>query len=220
MTLTYIIARFAILTAVVSAAWGSPIGDPAMGLDDGSLSSPISGASFTPVNGGGVFDFFNDTRITITLLTFETTVLPGLNAGQLAEFICNDANTPGHPNPFFLSCSITYTSSTGRMDVSFFGTDAQHPGILPEDTSCGPSATVVCPGHFLVTLNDGFSLDPGATGGWNDPTLVGDGPIHFGVADIQSFGVDIPEPSTLWLAAGAIGVLGLLKFKQKKSGFS
>jgi len=216
MTLTPTIVRFAVLAAFVSAASASPVGDPAMGLDDGSLSSPISEAFFTPMNGGGVFDFFNDTARTITLLTFDTTVLPGLSADQLAEFVCNDANTPGHPNKFFVNCAITYTSSNGFLEVSFSGTDARHPGILPADSNCQDTGQVVCgQGHFFVTLNDGFSLDPAATGGWNDPALVGNNPIHFGVAEIQSFGVDIPEPSTLWLAAGAIGVLGALKFKRK-----
>src|SRR5438067_13267536 len=133
MTLTITIARFALIAAVAGAAWASPIRDPAMGLDDGSLSSPISGASFTPINGGGVFDFFNDTGHVITLLTFQTTVLPGLSTDQLAAFVCNDASTGGHANPFFLSCSVTYQSSTGVMEVSFFGTDSQHPGILPVD---------------------------------------------------------------------------------------
>ena len=212
------IARIAIVAALVSAAWGSTINDPAMGLDDGSLSSPITGASFAPINGGGVFDFFNDTGQIITLLTFETTVLPGLTPGQLALFVCNDANTPGHPNPFFLNCSITYTSSTGVMDISFFGTDAQHPGILPVDPACRDTIQTLCTaGHFFVTLNDGFSLDPTSNGGWNDPTLVGDGPVQFGVTDIVA---DNPEPATLWLAAGAIGFLGLLKRKRKTASSS
>src|SRR5215467_6063909 len=123
MMLASAVARFAVLAALASAAWGSTIRDPAMGLDDGSLSSPISGATFTPVNGGGVFDFFNDTGQLITLLTFETAVLPGLTPGQGAAFVCNDAATPDHPNPFFLSCSITYNPSSGLMDISFFGTD-------------------------------------------------------------------------------------------------
>src|SRR5262249_42347383 len=162
-----IIARFAVVAALASASWASTVTDPAMGLDDGSLSSPITGASFTPVNGGGVFDFFNDTGQIITLLTFETTVLPGLTPGQLALFVCNDANTPGHPNPFFLNCSIAYNGLNGLMDISFFGTDSQHPGILPVDTSCSIGVQVqTCPGHFFVTLNDGFTLD-GASGGWN-----------------------------------------------------
>jgi hypothetical protein len=188
-----------------------------MGLDDGSLSSGISGASFSPINGGGVFGFFNDTGRIITLLTFDTTILPGLSPGQIAEFVCNNAGTEIDPNPFFLNCSIRYNSSNGLMDILFSGTDAQHQGILPVNSNCNP-APAPCTGHFLVTLNDGFSLAPTATGGWNDPALVGNGAIRFGVAEIQSFGVDIlPEPSTLWLAAGAVGVLGVLRFKRKKT---
>ena len=206
MTLKSTIARFAVLAAIVSAAWGNTINDPAMGLDDGSLSSPITGATFSPINGGGVFDFFNDTGHLITTITFQTTVLPGLSAAQLAAFICNDATTPGHPNPFFLNCSIGYESTTGVMDISFFGTDTQHPGILPLDTSCG-DGDPLCSGHFFVTLNDGFSLT-GANGGWNDPTLVGSNPIQFSV--------DLPEPSTGLLVAGALGVMAAIRIRRKR----
>ena len=75
----------------------------------------------------------------------------------------------------------------------------------------GFGSGVVVPGYGLSLQNrgHGFSLDPTATGGWNDPTLVGENPIRFGVADIES--TAIPEPSTGWLIAGAIGVLGALK---------
>ncbi len=213
MLSTSTIARFAVFASLASVAWGSPVGDPAMGLDDGSLSSPISNATFTPINGGGVFDFFNDTGAVITLLTFQTTVLPGLSAAQLGLFVCNDATTSGHPNPFFLSCSITYNGSDGLMDISFFGTDALHPGILPADPTCtAPVQNSNCSiGHFFVTLNDGFSLDPVATGGWNDPARVGDNTVGFGVDAINT-----PEPATVWLAAGAIGLLGVLKLRRRK----
>ena len=201
------------LATLAVAAWAGPITDPAMGLDDGSLSSPITGATFSPINGGGVFEFFNDTGRQITLLAFETTVLPGLTSDQLATFVCNDAVTRARSNPFFLNCSIAYQSVTGVLDVSFFGTNSGHPGIPPADPGCeDTSQTHLCAGHFFVILNDNFAFSPNA-GGWADPTLVGPNPITF---DVSSIVTDTPEPATAGLAGAGTMLLAILCHRRRR----
>jgi len=210
------IRLIALASLAAAVAWAGPITDPAMGLDDGSLSSPITGATFSPINGGGVFDFFNDTGELIALLTFDTTVLPGLLPEQIAAFVCNDANTPGHPNPFFVNCSISYHFDTGLIDISFFGLDTNHLGIPPGDPNCHSSIQHnPCVGHFFVTLNDNFTLFPNGPGGWNDPALVGPNGITFGVAGISPTS-SIPEPSISCLTAGALGFLAIIWRRRKK----
>jgi hypothetical protein len=217
----------------VAAAIGSIAGasvikdpDPSMGLDSGSLSDPISTQTiFRPINGGGVFGFFNAGTSLITQLIFQTTILPNLTPQQIAGvFTCNDANTQALPNPFFLNCAVNYTQD-GALRIDFFGVNPPtpdpfggdlvglHEGIPPilpgcRNTPDAQGCTDV--GHFLITLNDGF-LTTGANGGWSPDRTPGvftaDGPT-FGVAEIDLAGA--PEPATAVLSLSALLALAVL----------
>ncbi len=225
-----------ILIAVLSAAASaSPIKDPQMGLDSGSLSDPITlDTMFSPNgNGGGAFGYFNATGFFIRGLVFGTTILPGLTTDQLAGvFSCNDQSTPGHPNPFFMNCFVNYTPSTGQLKIAFFGTfpeevpgdpgddeAGEHEGIPPTpprclDTPDAPGCRQV--GHFIVTLNNNYTPSPSGTGGWSTTATPGiflPGGPTFEVLEIDT----APEPGTAGMLCGAlIGLAGLAYRRRKR----
>src|SRR6186997_106407 len=121
-----------LLAAISTAAWAGVIKDPAMGVDVDSNSDPLSGGiNFTPVNGGGVFSYFNDTGHLITELLFETFAAPNLPQQEVIDaFVCNASN---NQNPFFLDCSVDYQPSDGKLTIDFFGINPpDNDGILGE----------------------------------------------------------------------------------------
>jgi hypothetical protein len=164
-----------------------------MGLESDSLSDPITvNTTFRPINGGGVFGFFNPTPLTIIALDFQTALKSGLDPATLVGvFFCNDANTPIHPNPFFTNCALDYNPTNGSLVISFFGVDDdggiqtlskasskdceeddpifERLGILPLLADCAQTPDApgcTGQGHFVVTLNDGF-VTTGTSGGWS-----------------------------------------------------
>lgn len=139
--------------------------DPQMGMEaGGDPLAFLGGTQFTPdENGGGVFQYFNDTGGTILSVTFVANI--GANVTDLPPFSCNNASDPTAPNPFFLFCSINYFANNGNLQFIFFGTN---PG------TGGPDEGIPALGNFDITLNDGFSLTVDQ-GGWNqlnDPTFT------------------------------------------------
>lgn len=196
-----------------------------MGVKVGSLSDPFSaGASILPVNGGGVFGFYNPFSTFLTSLEFDVTIKTGLSPADVsAAFVCNDASTPGvNANPFFLHCGVAYNSESGFLAINFFGVNPAETGEAPNNSEAGeqegippliptcaltpdgPGCTGV--GHFLITLNDNFAVGGAPSGGWSvarSPDIFATDPV------IKVAGV--PEPSSAaLLLAGLVG-LGLLR---------
>jgi hypothetical protein len=201
------------LLTVCGTAWAGIIPgppDPDIAMDAGSFSSAIGvGVQFAPINGGGIFGFFNGLGGVITSLTLQTNALPGLNADQVATFQCRQ------PTSFFHNCTISYTGATGLLSVNFSGTDPldgdedtdpeifEFEGIPPIPAGCTDSESEFCQskGHFGINLNDGDIFTPPGqgSGGWsvaNSPTLFAQDPI-FTVTDIQL----APEPAPFALLA-------------------
>jgi hypothetical protein len=200
-----------------------------MGVKVGSLSDPfLPGGSIVPVNGGGVFGFYNPLRTFITSLEFDVTIKAGLNSVDVSEaFVCNDATTPnGNANPFFLNCGVAYNPDSGFLVISFFGVNppdpdppgdseaGEHEGIPPLRPGCAltpddPGCTVV--GHFLITLNDHFAIRGAPSGGWSvdrSPDLFATDPV------IRIAGA--PEPSSGVLLLAGLAGLGFLKSRSTR----
>ena len=228
MSLKHLLVRCGwLLVLSAAAARAGVISDPQMGVEAGDLSQPITtGVNFIPNSGGGVFGFYNGTGQIITELVFQTTILSGLNLTQdqiNGVFTCNAPSTSGHPNPFFLDCSVGYVNLTGLLTISFYGVyppDGDElptdpfpqanevgeqegiPPILPGCSSNPDSDACRDVGHFLITLNTDFAV-AGASGGWSNTATPGiftpSGPT-FTVAEVDA----APEPSPAILLAPAL----------------
>lgn len=200
------------------------IPDPQMGMEPSSASMPFNLplTAITPGSGGGgVFDYYNATGLTITFVQFSVQLLPNLDAATVdSAFSCNeyDPTDPSISNPFFLFCGVGYTPDTGQLLITFSGTNAEAPGILPLLPGCsstpdGPPADCTSQGHFILTLNDGYATS-GDSGGWTSSTAAGAALFGTGVTpsitlmDIET--AYTPEPATaLSLCAGLLAAAGL-----------
>jgi hypothetical protein len=231
---TKIIKLVLALTATVllsgGAARANGIIDPQMKILEDEFSDAIFlGMQFSAnASGGGVFGFFNGAGQTITQMTFETLIQPGISAGDIASaFFCNQGNF----NPFFQFCRIDYLASSGRMTVAFWGTNLSptpyHLGVQPLPAGCTPAIAdqqspldCTTQGHFAMSLSNSFSLtDP--VGGWLDPLVALPGGVTFTVTELQyTFGAtpqltaQVPEPGTIGLMAGALA--GLAWFRKRR----
>lgn len=219
---TWVLKAGAVLMGLSAVAWGGVIQDPAMGVEGGVFSDPIGvGVTFIPVNGGGVFGFFNPFATFITALDFQVQIRTGLSSSLIAAaFTCNDQSTTASPNPFFLNCSISYDSVTGLLGISFFGVNPMTPDTTPFDTEigkregipplaipCRPPAPEDCSprGHFAITLNNNFSVSTDSSGGWRpgaSPDLFDTVPT----ITTTAVTLDAPEPGTLLLGLPLLGV--------------
>jgi hypothetical protein len=213
-----------IAALVGGSGWAGTLSDPSMGVKVGSLSEPfLAGGSIMPVNGGGVFGYYNPFSTFITSLEFDVTIKTGLSPIDVSKaFVCNDAKTPGgNANPFFLNCGVAYNLDSGLLLISFFGVNPPSesgaggqegiPPLLPGcgHTPDGPGCTVV--GHFLITLNDNFSIQGDPSGGWSvarSPDLFTTDPV------IRIDGV--PEPSSGVLLFGGLAGLSFLAWKSAR----
>ncbi len=234
MSFPRVVASWLLAGLISAPLLAGVIKDPSMGMEGGDLSDPITtNTVFAPTNGGGVFGFFNPLPVPIAAITFETLILPHLTFTDLsAVFSCNDASTKGtSSNPFFLHCGVDYAFDTGLLTISFYGTNpfdgdedgsdderGEWEGIPPLAPGCAPphQDDPGCRdvGHFLITLNDGFSIDPNnPSGGWqNTPgsTLFLPGGPKFTPSQI-----DTPEPASAVL----LGIFLLLVLAAVKRGF-
>jgi hypothetical protein len=221
------------------SAWAGIIQDPAAQIDAGSGSNPLSTlGAFSPcgdLNMGqctGLISLYNDTGGLITSVTLNVEIDPGLSIGTInANFNCNTASLG---NPFFLNCTITYTSapgsSYGLLTISFLGVNPFVPpssgeidlkglneGIPPVPAACLPDPDLQCPssdvGHFEFNFLDLGSLTyNGANSGWIDGSadnlFLGGTTPTFEAPLYTDAG--IPEPGTSSLLAAGLLSLVLL----------
>jgi hypothetical protein len=203
-----------LLTLTVPASAGI-IPDPAMSIEEDSLSSAVSeGFSFVAdANGGGIFGFYNDTGFLITRIDIDT--LANRNIGSRtfeAAFQCN--------SPFFLDCRFFYNPNTGALRISFLGTNSDHQGI----PSCGDSCLDSRIGHFAINLNNPPPEQD--HGGWNLAEFFpqDDGPPN--PEDPEQRPTDAPtgfvgtvnptpEPSTMMLLLSS-ALLGGLALRRRR----
>ena len=191
------------------AAWATPI-DPRISIDDGGLSPAIDvGNTFITVNGGGVFDYLNNTGQFITTLGFQTTVNTGIEDFN-SVFSCASG--------FFLNCSFDYNGDTGLLKILFSGVNPEDHESEPEcDSEAGeqegiPSIQEGCTnvGHFRINLNDLES----ETGSWD--TVSSNGQLQFEVQQINN--TVLPEPSTLVLfGMSLLLIAGIARRRQSRN---
>jgi hypothetical protein len=217
------------LGALSTGAMAGTITDPAMSMDAGSFSTPLGAFnSFTPTNGGGVLDLFNDTGELITSIEFQTNLPAGMTPRAVeALFSCNNASDLTLANPFFLNCSVDYNPNSGQLSILFsgvnpvtgdvfvnngVGTDQGIPPLLPGCTV--PTAdTPLCAvqAHFAISFNDNFVFTGPPSGGWSttsNPSLFPSQPT-FGPPTVTLEQLT-PEPSPAILVAAGLLTLAAL----------
>jgi hypothetical protein len=165
--------------------------DPQMAVESAGDPNPFNGGTFfspDPTDGGGVFQFYNNTGSTIIAITFGAFVTTGLGTDSnpaLPPLSCNMGDDVTAPNPFFTSCMPSYDPTSGELDFKFFGlSDPQSgidkgippiiPGCTYDNANTPPSDNNCTQGTFSVSLNFNFSLE-GDSGGWGtlgDPTFT------------------------------------------------
>jgi hypothetical protein len=227
MPSTRLVAVGAMLVALSGGAMAGTITDPAMTMDAGSFSTALSAFTlFTPINGGGVLDLFNDTGEILTSFELQTTLISGLpRAATQAAFTCNP--NPFQTNPFFLGCSVNYNPNSGQLSIQFSGVNpadgdefsnpevGTQQGIPPLPQGCtiaeASADTGACgfQGHFAISFNDNLSFTGPPAGGWStsaNPSLFSTQPT-FGPPVVTLEQVPTPEPSSVFLV-----LAGLLAF--------
>jgi hypothetical protein len=214
-----------VILGALTATGRAGIIDPQMAVESAGDPLPFNGGvafSPNPTDGGGVFQYFNNTGSTIIAITFGAFVAKDLGtAGNpaLPPLSCNMGDDTTAPNPFFTTCMPTYDPTSGELDFQFFGlsdpdngVDKGIPPIIPgctyqDNTPPSPGCTQ---GTFSVTLNFNFSLD-GDSGGWGtlgDPT--------FTATSVQT-DASTPEPwSGLLVGSGLIAGALFVAFRRSK----
>jgi hypothetical protein len=162
--------------------------DPKIVIGRGVGSDPV-GLTFDFTangNGGGYFEFFNDSGADWDAITI---VAPMTTEGLIFEALSVD-----------LFSDFEVTTELDRATIRFFGVDTASPGcgLLP----CYPGIPAM--DHFFISLNDNLEDydHPDGSGGWFQSP---DGePVSFAAAAHP-----VPEPGTLiLLLGGGILVLG------------
>ena len=106
-------------------------------------------------------------------------------------------------DPYFTSDTVT-TNTSGETVLSFFGTNATHPGILAATSCTSGDEVVVCSGPFIDDTGIP-AFDFGILVDVNDALTKGDSFTAQGTA------TPTPEPSTLLLLLAGGVVLFFLK---------
>jgi hypothetical protein len=187
--------------------WADLITDPRGAVLNGGHSTGTGpDFSVSPINGGGIFDFFNNTNDNWTFINLVAQFGQGNLGLTSADFNCTPA--AGQISAF-LNCSFDFDPTTNTLHASYFGvvppddpvpaTPAQNDGE-PEDSSEG----VAPGGHFFVSLNTLVNgKEPAApSGGWAGATLT------FSAT---------PEPRTILLLLTAAGAL-LTRHRLRRRG--
>jgi hypothetical protein len=178
-----IVALF-LLTAGAVMADSVPGNDPNIGVKGGHHSTPLNSLDFNftiNAQGGGIFDFVNESGVNWTSLTLLSSAPIG------SSYSCNPVDF-GH---LFENCSTNVTSQdpqTGQEAVTivFSGTT---PGCVFLD--CFPGIPQGF--HFFFNLNDDFNCNEGCSGGWTDNYVV------------QGMANNVPEPASIFLVLTGLG---------------
>lgn len=173
------IVALLLVTAGAAKADTIPGNDPQIGVKGGH-HSPVSPAglnfSFTvDAQGGGIFDFTNDTDVFWTTLVLTATAPLG------STFQCNGFD-------LFGNCTVNSTGQNGDgtegVLIQFFG------------VSEFSSGTGIAPGgQFFFNLNDDFNCNEECTGGWTPGSTVN------GTANA----LITPEPASIILFLTGLG---------------
>jgi hypothetical protein len=207
--------------AAALAAGIPPPPDPEIAMDVLSFSDPVSlGYRMIPVNGGGIFGFFNDLGATLTRIEIDTFARPDLDPLLVAgAFHC------AQPIAYFHNCTIGYTAGTGLVSIVFSGVDPpgagnqfEAPGFFFGVPPVPPQCAIDTPecagiGHFAINLNDGDSRGA-PSGGWSverSPELFATDPVLV-VTDLQT----VPEPATFALFTLPLALMALRASKVRR----
>ena len=106
--------------------------DPSIRINPGGKSDPFPN-SFQAINGGGIFDYQNDSGKTIDEILFTTTFVPG------------DPYTCYADPTLFSTCGFKIEGN--QLDILFYG----GPGIPPATTVPEPASFVLLFGCAAVT---------------------------------------------------------------------
>jgi hypothetical protein len=173
------IAALLLLTAGAAKADSVPGNDPNIGVKGGH-HSPLAPAglnfSFTiDAQGGGIFDFTNDTDVTWNTLVLTATAPLG------SIFQCNGFD-------LFQHCTVNSTGQNGDgtegVLIQFFGVSE-----LSSGSGIPPG------GQFFFNLNDDFNCNEECVGGWTPGSTVN------GTANAQI----TPEPASIVLVLTGLG---------------
>jgi hypothetical protein len=184
-----IVALF-LLTAGAVMADSVPGNDPNIGVKGGHHSIRLTSDNFSfTINGqgGGVFDFLNDTNtdwITVTLFA---------SAPIDSSFTCNPTQF-GH---LFENCSTTVTSQnheTGQEAVTVFFSGTGGCDVTSDNPGCFPG--IKDDSHFFFNLNNDFNCQEECNGGWTP---------NFTVQGGGNLPPSVPEPASIFLVLTGLG---------------
>jgi hypothetical protein len=166
------------------------ISEPPCTSTDTLVTSLNNGFQFSPINGGGVFGFCNetDTNWTRLLLAISTSVTDTVTCIPGAFLSCASFTDPNHP---------------GFIYVFFDGVSAGLPPFVP------PHPGVPDGSRFEVNLDcqnvRGCTPVPDGTGAWTGDT-IGFGYANFDPNDPLPTPSPVPEPATLGLVSAGVAV--------------
>lgn len=139
-------------------------------------------------------DFINNTGQIWTGISFLITSV----GGSITQ---NSFSVDNTNDPYFTTASVNF-NDLGQAILSFFGTDATHPGILPAYPGC---STESCPGPFIGEITPGY--DFGILVNVSDALNAGDSFTAQGTAAV-------PEPKSIVLMLAGAALVGLFLSKK------
>lgn len=163
-----------------------PGNDPTIGVKGGHCCSPLNDLNFSFTidgQGGGIFNFLNDTNTDWISLTLFA------SAPDDSSFTCDPVNF-GH---LFENCTTTVTGELGHgqeaVTIFFSGTG----GCDLLTNSCFPG--IPQGSDFFFNLNDNYCNGEDCSGGWTPNFTVQ------GFANQPS----VPEPASIFLVLTGLG---------------
>ena len=138
--------------------------------------------------------FINNTGQAWTGISFLITSVGGS--------ITQDSFSADNTNdPYFTTASLTF-NDLGQAILSFFGTDATHPGILPADPGCNTDS---CTGPYINEVTPGFDF-----GILVDVTNA----LNTGDSFTAQGSAAVPEPKSIVLLLAGAALVGLFLSKK------